>query len=76
MFKRLYQKILPAGIDKLFSTEDSRKEAVDAETRAARDLETAVARKKEVTEVATQLRLQRERNSFADLIERTMRGAG
>jgi len=76
MFKRLYEKILPTAATNVFSNEQTRQDAKNASKRASEAVDQARSRKSEVTEVAANLRAQRERNQFAYLIERTMKGNG
>lgn len=76
MFKRLYEKILPRQKSHLFSNEQTQQDAQDAAKRANEAYDQTQVRKSEVSEVTASLRAQRERNQFAYLIERSMRGNG
>lgn len=76
MLKRLYEKILPSVKTNVFSNETTRQEAREASQHATEAVDQAKSRKDEVSEVTASLRSQRERNQFAYLIERTMKGNG
>jgi len=60
----------------LVSTPDSRAEAVRAKEDAHRAVEAAAEQQEHVTNLATSLEYQRDKNHFAEMINASMKGAG
>jgi hypothetical protein len=75
LFKNLYNRLHPASPTPQFSTEKSRAEASTALKKTSTDLNEIIQRAPEVHALATELREQRDRNHFAELLEASMKRA-
>lgn len=72
----LYNKLHPAPKTEQYSTPETKELSARALEKADGDYILVQEKEHRVALVASQLRAQRERNHFAELIERTMRGVG